>query len=95
MNSNRRSFLKGASAIGALAAVGGLNIVSAGAKTTGKQKRGMARRLTLLTMRRNGEYRLGAKTSKGILDVKEAAAVLNLYSSDTLDDLLIEVGACT
>jgi len=88
MKSNRRSFLKGASAIGAVAALGGLNTVRVEAQATGRQKQGMAHGLTLLTMRRNGEYRLGAKTSKGILDVKEAATLLNLYSPATLDDML-------
>ncbi len=88
MKSSRRNFLKGAGTIGAMAALGGLNTASAEAKTTGQRKQGMARGLILLTMRRNGEYRLGAKTSKGILDVKEAAAVLNLYSPGTLDDML-------
>jgi len=48
----------------------------------------MALGLVLLTMRRHGEYRLGAKTGKGILDVKEAAGLLNLYSPATLDDML-------
>ena len=88
MKSSRRNFIKGAGTIGAMAALGGLNTASAEAKTTGQRKQGMARGLILLTMRRNGEYRLGAKTSKGILDVKEAAAVLNLYSPGTLDDML-------
>jgi len=88
MNSNRRSFLKGAGAIGAVAALGGLNTLSAETKPAGQPKKGMARGLTLLTMRRNGEYRLGAKTSKGILEVKEAAAVLKLHSPATLDDML-------
>jgi 2-keto-4-pentenoate hydratase/2-oxohepta-3-ene-1,7-dioic acid hydratase in catechol pathway len=88
MNSNRRSFLKGAGAIGAVAALGGLNTLNAETKPAGQPKKGMARGLTLLTMRHNGEYRLGAKTSKGILDVKEAAAVLKLHSPATLDDML-------
>jgi len=88
MKSDRRSFLKGAGAIGAVAAMGALNTVSAETKPAGQQKKGMARGLTLLTMRHKGEYRLGAKTSKGILDVKEAAAVLKLYSPATLDDML-------
>jgi hypothetical protein len=94
MNSSRRSFLKEAGAIGSVAALGGLNIVSAETKPAGPGKKGMARGLTLLTMRRNGEYRLGAKTSKGILDVKEAAGVLKLSSPATLDDMLqLEEGA--
>jgi 2-keto-4-pentenoate hydratase/2-oxohepta-3-ene-1,7-dioic acid hydratase in catechol pathway len=89
MKSNRRSFLKAAGKIGAVAALGcGLNKLSAEAKTTGQQKQGMARGLILLTMRRDSEYRLGAKTSKGILDVKEAAGALNLYAPATLDDML-------
>jgi len=46
------------------------------------------RGLTLLTMRRAGEYRLGVKTERGILDVKETAANLRLPAPATLDDLL-------
>ncbi|MGA2360224.1 MAG: fumarylacetoacetate hydrolase family protein, partial [Terriglobales bacterium] len=91
MSSSRRSFLKLTGAIGAASALGGLNTVSAEIKPTkpaGQEKKGLARGLTLLTMRRNGEYRLGAKTSKGILDVKEAAGLLKLYSPATLDDML-------
>ena len=68
--------------------MGGLNAVSAETKMTGQAKKGMAHGLTLLTMRRNGEYRLGAKTSKGILDVKAAAEALKMYSPATLDDML-------
>ena len=50
--------------------------------------RGMAHGLTLLTMRRNGEYRLGVKTDKGILDVPEAAQLLHMHAPATVDDLL-------
>ncbi|HKN69625.1 MAG TPA: fumarylacetoacetate hydrolase family protein [Terriglobales bacterium] len=91
MHSNRRSFLQRAGAIGAVATLGGLNTISAETKPTkpaGQEKKGLARGLTLLTMRRNGEFRLGAKTSEGILDVKEAADLLKLYSPATLDDML-------
>lgn len=49
---------------------------------------GVARGLTLLTMRRSGEYRLAAKTTKGILDVPEAARLLRLPAPGTMDDLL-------
>src|SRR5947209_16593605 len=48
----------------------------------------MARVLTLLTMRRNGEYGLGVKTDKGILDVNEASKLLHLHAPATMDDLL-------
>jgi 2-keto-4-pentenoate hydratase/2-oxohepta-3-ene-1,7-dioic acid hydratase in catechol pathway len=88
MKSSRRSFLKGAGAIGAMAAVGRFTPVSAQTKMAGQAKKGMAHGLTLLTMHRNGEYRLGAKTSKGILDVKQAAEMLKMYSPATLDDML-------
>jgi hypothetical protein len=44
--------------------------------------------LTLLTIRRDGEYRLAAKTAKGILDVREAAETLQMRAPGTLDDLL-------
>lgn len=53
-----------------------------------KRARGLARGLTLLTMRRNGQYRLGVKTDRGILDVPEAAARLDMYCPATTDDLL-------
>jgi 2-keto-4-pentenoate hydratase/2-oxohepta-3-ene-1,7-dioic acid hydratase in catechol pathway len=88
MKSNRRTFLKGVGAIGAIAAMGGLKTVSAEAKPTSQPKKGTARGLTLLTMRHEREYRLGAKTDKGILDVKEAAEILKMYSPATLDDML-------
>jgi len=88
MKSDRRTFLKNAGALGALAAVGGLKSASAETKVTAEAKKGMARGLMLLTMRRNGEYRLGAKTSRGILDVKQAAEILKMHSPATLDDML-------
>ncbi len=68
--------------------MGGLNTVSADTKPAGQQKKGMARGLTLLTMRRNGEYRLGVKTGKGILDVQQAAEMLHLHAPPTMDYLL-------
>ena len=40
------------------------------------------------TMRVQGEYRLGVKTDKGILDVHEAAKLLNMHAPATMDDLL-------
>lgn len=49
---------------------------------------GLARGLTLLTFRAQGQDRLGAKTAKGILDVAQAAALLGMYAPATLDDLL-------
>jgi 2-keto-4-pentenoate hydratase/2-oxohepta-3-ene-1,7-dioic acid hydratase in catechol pathway len=54
----------------------------------GGQPLGIARGLTLLTMRQNGEFRLGVKLAKGILDVKLAAEMLKLECPHTMDDLL-------
>ncbi len=51
-------------------------------------ERGMAHRLTVLTMRRNGEFRLGVKTDEGILDAPEAATLLRMHAPSTVDDLL-------
>lgn len=53
-----------------------------------RRARGLARGLTLLTLRRNAEFRLGVKTSKGILDVSEAATLLRMHAPVTIDDLL-------
>jgi len=50
--------------------------------------RGMARGLTLLTLRVKGEYRLGVKTEKGVLDVPEAARTLKMHAPATMDELL-------
>ncbi len=72
----------------ALAASGGFasdKNKSAPQRTTG---RGMAKGLTLLTIRRNGELRLGVKAVTGILDVPEAAKLLDLHAPATMDDLL-------
>jgi len=48
----------------------------------------MARGLTLLTIRREGELRLAVKSGKGILDVPHAGSLLNLHAPATMDDLL-------
>jgi hypothetical protein len=84
---NRREFLK-LTGIAGIAIIGGLGVAQAEVKPAVNNKRGMARGLTLLTMRRNGEYRLGVKTNKGILDVKEAAGKLKMGAPATMDELL-------
>jgi 2-keto-4-pentenoate hydratase/2-oxohepta-3-ene-1,7-dioic acid hydratase in catechol pathway len=50
--------------------------------------RGVPRALTLLTVRRSGDYRLGVKTDQGILDVPGAAKLLGMQAPATMDDLL-------
>lgn len=89
MPTNRRSFLKVAGAAGALAATGRWATAEADEKTPArKTQRGMARGLTLLSFRRNGQVCLGVKTEKGILDAKEAARLLRMPCPATIDDLL-------
>jgi 2-keto-4-pentenoate hydratase/2-oxohepta-3-ene-1,7-dioic acid hydratase in catechol pathway len=50
--------------------------------------RGMPRGLTMLTMRRDGQFRLGVKTGSGVLDVTEAATWLRMHAPSSMDDLL-------
>ena len=88
MKQTRRSVLKGAGAMAALAATGKFTGVSAQSRNGQPHARGMAKALTLLTMKHQGEYRLGVKTDKGILDVAEASKLLKMHSPATMDDLL-------
>jgi 2-keto-4-pentenoate hydratase/2-oxohepta-3-ene-1,7-dioic acid hydratase in catechol pathway len=88
MREERRNFLKTAGAAWTMAAMGGFAGGSAEAGPMRDQARGMAHGLTLLTMRREGEYRLGVKTEKGILDVSAAAKALKMHAPATMDDLL-------
>jgi 2-keto-4-pentenoate hydratase/2-oxohepta-3-ene-1,7-dioic acid hydratase in catechol pathway len=87
MEKDRRDFMKGAGAACLMAAAGGLNAKSTPARVAGTSS-GMAKGLTLLTIQRKGEYSLGVKTEKGILDVPAAAKLMNMRAPSTLDDLL-------
>src|SRR5438270_481834 len=84
----RRKVLQGASAIAAVAATGGFTMAKAGVAADEQRKRGMARKLTVLNVRRNGVYELAVKTDKGILMVPEAAILLKMHAPTTMDDLL-------
>src|SRR4051794_36681142 len=90
METDRRDFLKTAGTAGAIAAAGATlgGSGSASAAPARPGPRGMARGLTLLTMRQGNEYRLGVKTDHGVLDVKAAAGLLHLPAPSTMDDLL-------
>jgi 2-keto-4-pentenoate hydratase/2-oxohepta-3-ene-1,7-dioic acid hydratase in catechol pathway len=89
MDENRRNFLKGAGAVAvAIATMGGVAPKEAGAKVASKHEAGLATGLTLLTMRRGKEYRLGVRTEKGILDVQQAAGLLRMRAPATMDDML-------
>ena len=72
----------------ALAATGGFASDTNKSRPQRTAARGVARELTLLTIRREGELRLAVKTEKGILDVPQAAKLLNLHAPATMDDLL-------
>lgn len=69
-----------------MAAIGEIGMAET--QTGGARRRGMARGLTLLTLRRNGEYRLGVKTPSGVLDAVEASKLLHMPAPATIDDLL-------
>jgi 2-keto-4-pentenoate hydratase/2-oxohepta-3-ene-1,7-dioic acid hydratase in catechol pathway len=85
---DRRSFLKAAGAVGVVAAAGGVVAAEKPAPPAAGSTRGMARGLTLLTFREGTELRLGAKTDKGVLDVKRASALLRMPAPASMDDLL-------
>ncbi|HTN52340.1 MAG TPA: fumarylacetoacetate hydrolase family protein [Anaeromyxobacter sp.] len=88
MAQSRRSFLR-LTALGAAVAAGGAGAAEAGAAPApGSAKRGLAKGLTLLTVRRGGELRLAARTPKGVLDVQAAAAALHLPAPATMDEML-------
>ena len=84
----RRNVLKGAGAVAAAVATGGWTTIDAKAGADARRPRGMARGLTVLNIRRNGEDTLGVKTEKGILDAQEAARLLHMHTPATIDDLL-------
>jgi 2-keto-4-pentenoate hydratase/2-oxohepta-3-ene-1,7-dioic acid hydratase in catechol pathway len=88
MKQTRRNVLKGAGAVAALAATGGLNAGIAEARSESKPARGMAHGLTLLTIRNGKDHYLGVKTDKGVLRVPDAAKLLNMRAPATMDDLL-------
>jgi 2-keto-4-pentenoate hydratase/2-oxohepta-3-ene-1,7-dioic acid hydratase in catechol pathway len=95
MTHGRRTFLRNTATLGTLAAA-----AATGACTTQPQPaapanppartlgKGLAKGLTFLTFRSGGQDRLGVKTERGVLDVPQAAALLNMFAPATMDDLL-------
>lgn len=86
----RRNVLKGAGAVAAIAATGGMTMGVAEAQISSERARprGMARGLTVLNIRRNGAHALGVKTEKGILVAPDAAKLLQMHGPADIDDLL-------
>ena len=84
----RRTVLQGAGAVAAAVATRGWTMSNAKAGADARRPRGMARGLTVLNIRRNGENCLGVKTDKGVLDTQEAARLLHMHAPADIDDLL-------
>jgi hypothetical protein len=71
MSSNRRAFLKGTAA--GVVAASSTGPLAGPAAAQAPHSFEMPRGMTLINMRRDGAYRLGVKTNKGVLDVTAAA----------------------
>ena len=83
----RRSFLKSAAVLGASGLIAE-NALGSAAPADANHEFEMPRGITLLTYRDGGQYRLGVKTSRGILEVNKAAAHLKMPAPSSMDDLL-------
>jgi len=88
MKENRRNFMKGTGAACALALTNGLPAGLTRTELGATESRGMARGLTVLSIRRGTEYRLGVKNENGVLDVVQAAKILRMRAPATIDELL-------
>ena len=103
MGESRRSFLKKVGAGGALASASTLLAAAAAAdeekeKGSGKGKEsaeqgGLPEGLALCTLKRGGEWGLGVKTERGILDVEAASDHFDIDDApETIDELIQEGG---
>ena len=89
MKQNRRDFIKTAGVAGAIAATGAVPAALAQYDApASKGSKGYAKGLTLLTFKKNGQYRMGVKLDQGVLDVPEAAKLLKMRAPATIDELL-------
>jgi len=91
MKTNRRDFLKQTGLAGATVMAAGCATVSTPTAEGAPRKREagpMARNMTLLTLARSDGYSLGVKTSRGVLDVRRAAAAHGSGAPTTIDDLI-------
>jgi len=91
MTQTRRSFLKTAG-VAAVAASTGPSTAKTLAKASGTvAKPGpheLPKQMTFCTLRKGGEYSLGLKTGRAILDVKKAAQALHKNVPLTIDEVL-------
>jgi hypothetical protein len=84
MKQNRRNFIKGTGAVCALALTNGLPPALTRTELGATEPRGMARGLTLLSIRRGTECHLGVKNENGVPDVVEAAKILRMRAPATM-----------
>ena len=91
MTQTRRSFLKTAG-VAAVAASAGPSTAKTLAKASGTAAKAgsheLPKQMTFCTLRKGGEYSLGLKTNRGILDVKKAAQALRKNVPLTIDEVL-------
>ena len=91
MKHSRRTFLRIASAAG-IAALAGESLAQAGeqpGQSTGyTANHELPKQMTFCTLRQDGHYKLGIRTSKGVLDVERAAMILGRSTPTTIDEVL-------
>ena len=96
MRQTRRSFLKLAGAAGIVAAMGP-SLATAAEQQQKSQPAGdrkdLPRGITFCTLRHDGQYTLGIRTPKGILEVVRASKILGKSAPATIDEVLQGVDA--
>ncbi len=93
MTQTRRSFLKtagaaGVAAVAATARPSAAKTVTKAATSARSGNHQLPKQMTFCTLSKGGEYSLGLKTSRGILDVKKAAQALRKNVPLTIDEVL-------
>ncbi len=91
MEHSRRTFLKIASVAGIAVAAGKSLLLAAeqpAQPTSYTSSRELPNQMTFCTLRRDGRFVLGIRTSKGVLDVEKAAKLLSKSAPTTIDEVL-------
>ena len=91
MEQSRRTFLKLAGAAGITVAAGKSLVQAAEqpAQSTGHTAGGeLPKQMTFCTLRRDGRFVLGIRTSKGVLDAEKAEKLLGKSAPATIDEVL-------
>jgi 2-keto-4-pentenoate hydratase/2-oxohepta-3-ene-1,7-dioic acid hydratase in catechol pathway len=88
MGSTRRTFLKGAGALALAGAVARRAAAEDAPAKAGPAKAGAGKGLTLCNLTHGGSPSLGVRTSRGILDVRQAAKARRLAAPATTDEVL-------